>query len=172
MSQTTITQQQAPVISASRPHSLRHDYPLLDGQTRLSNRAVSFILFISCAALLGVSMKLNPDPSGMGTHEQLGLPACGFLALTHLPCATCGMTTAFAHAAHGHVLASLYAQPAGAVLAVMTAVTLLISLYAMITGISLLPLGRLLCKPMPLIAMGSFILLAWAFKVLCVYGVF
>jgi hypothetical protein len=42
---------------------------------------------------------------------------CPFQALTGFPCATCGMTHAFVHLAHGELLASLRASPAGALLA-------------------------------------------------------
>ncbi len=42
---------------------------------------------------------------------------CPFLALTGLPCATCGMTHAFVHLAHGEVSAALSASPLGALVA-------------------------------------------------------
>ena len=42
---------------------------------------------------------------------------CPFRALTGLPCATCGMTHAFVHLAHGEVSAALAASPLGAMLA-------------------------------------------------------
>jgi uncharacterized protein DUF2752 len=45
--------------------------------------------------------------------------ACPFLALTGLPCATCGMTHAFVHLAHGEVAPALQASPAGALLAAL-----------------------------------------------------
>jgi hypothetical protein len=48
----------------------------------------------------------------------LDLPyPCPFKALTGLPCATCGMTHAFVHLAHGQVGAAFAASPAGALLA-------------------------------------------------------
>jgi hypothetical protein len=46
----------------------------------------------------------------------LGLD-CPFKALAGLPCATCGMTHAFVHLAHGDILAAMRASPAGALLA-------------------------------------------------------
>jgi hypothetical protein len=49
------------------------------------------------AGVLAIARRVAPDASGLGTHVQLGLPACGFLASTGLPCPSCGLTTAFAH---------------------------------------------------------------------------
>lgn len=50
----------------------------------------------------------------------LDLPfACPFKGLTGLPCATCGMTHAFVHLAHGRLLAALAASPLGALLAAL-----------------------------------------------------
>jgi hypothetical protein len=69
--------------------------------------------------LVATSVVITPDPSGIGTATQLGLPPCGMLALTGRPCPTCGMTTAFALFAHGRVVDAILAQPLGAVLFVV-----------------------------------------------------
>ncbi|HTN52203.1 MAG TPA: DUF2752 domain-containing protein [Anaeromyxobacter sp.] len=48
----------------------------------------------------------------------LGIPfTCPLRGLAGIPCATCGMTHAFVHLAHGAVGAALAASPLGAVLA-------------------------------------------------------
>jgi len=64
---------------------------------------------------------LVPDPRGMGTHEQLGLPACGFYTRFGVRCPTCGMTTAWAHMVRGQVGPALRASAAGSLLAVVDA---------------------------------------------------
>lgn len=66
--------------------------------------------------LLVVGLGLNPDPRGLGTHEQLGLPPCRTAGLFHVPCPFCGMTTAFSEMAHGRPVAAFLCQPAGALL--------------------------------------------------------
>lgn len=48
----------------------------------------------------------------------LGLPlVCPLRALAGIPCATCGMTHAFVHLAHGEVARAVQASPLGALLA-------------------------------------------------------
>ena len=84
--------------------------------------------------LLVVAAWLHPDPSGAGTHTQLGLPPCGFYSMTGLPCPTCGMTTAFAFAVRGQVFQSMHAQAGGFLLAVATAATAVLGLMTALTG--------------------------------------
>jgi hypothetical protein len=83
--------------------------------------------------VLAVARWLTPDPSGMGTHMQIGLPPCGFLYLTKLPCPTCGLTTSFAHMARLQFTSALHAHWLGPLLFVLTAVTIAISASACAT---------------------------------------
>ena len=75
------------------------------------------------AAILGVGRVLTPNPSGVGTHEQLGLPPCMFLKLTGIPCPSCGLTTSVAYAAHLQFGASFMAQPFGLLIALIAFLT-------------------------------------------------
>ncbi len=79
---------------------------------RLRGAAVA----VACWSVLGVAAVLRPHASGTGTHQELGLPSCSFLARTGLPCPTCGMTTSLSAMAHGQVLLAWQAQPFGVVL--------------------------------------------------------
>jgi hypothetical protein len=70
--------------------------PGLHVQT-LGTRLTWIALGVGAVAVLALARALTPSPSGLGTHTQLGLPPCGFLWLTGLPCPGCGLTTSFAH---------------------------------------------------------------------------
>ena len=129
-------------------------------------------VLVSAAALgvLLIAAWLKPDPRGFGTHEALGLQPCGFLQRTGIPCAGCGMTTSFADAVRGHVVASFIAQPFGLVLCLMTAIAFWSALYVAITG---RPAYRLLSLVPPrahLIAWPAMALAAWVWKIAAMAG--
>lgn len=125
----------------------------------------SFLVLAVAMAPLLVAAGLDPSASGVGTHRQLGLPACGFLVTTAVPCATCGMTTAFALAARGDLATAVMTQPAGALLALAAAAAVLVSAYALVAGLSLSPLARVLWRPRPVLIVAGFAVVSWAYKI-------
>lgn len=73
-------------------------------------------------AIFALGALLNPytptgQPRNFGTHEQLGLPPCGFNMLTGHPCPGCGMTTCFSLLAHGDLPAAWTINWAGVIAA-------------------------------------------------------
>lgn len=117
-----------------------------------------------CLAVLVLAAGLRADGRGHGTHQQLGLPACGWAAVLDAPCPTCGMTTAFAHAAGGDLAASAITQPLGAALAVVAATLVIGGGHVALTGVDTLRLLRPLGGRRWLwIGLGS-LLAAWGYK--------
>lgn len=95
---------------------------------------MALCILASCAAVLAVAAWLTPDPSGLGSHRQLGGPACTWVMLFGYPCPTCGMTTAFAHTVRGQFLSAFAAQPAGLALALLAMAAVGVSLSVLATG--------------------------------------
>lgn len=133
-------------------------------------RLIGAAVAVGAAGLLGVTALLEPSPTGLGTHSQLRLPACGWIATIGVPCPTCGMTTAFAHAADGNLLAAVGAQPMGAVLAVAVAVVLPIGAYVAVTGSPLANMFRRLWGRRAVWALAVGFGGAWIFKILSYKG--
>ena len=78
------------------------------------------VLALAGTVLLGLLVTaawLTPNPQGMGTHQQLGLPPCTIVQWYGIRCPSCGMTTSWAHLLRGHVVAALRANAGGALLA-------------------------------------------------------
>ncbi len=71
---------------------------------------------VAAILAVGLSLHLDPDPRGYGTHEGLGLPPCGMKLLTDIPCPSCGMTTSFAHSARLQAGEAFRAHPVGPIL--------------------------------------------------------
>ncbi len=78
-----------------------------------AERLTAIAVASAAAAVLGIARLLAPAPGGLGTHVALGLPPCGFLRWSGLPCPTCGLTTSFAELAHLELARSLRAHPLG-----------------------------------------------------------
>lgn len=83
-------------------------------------RLVNILLLIGATTILGLARWLEPDPSGVGTHIQLGLEPCVFLSALGVPCPMCGMTTSFSLMMHLQPVRALLTQPFGVVLAILT----------------------------------------------------
>ncbi|MET0287220.1 MAG: DUF2752 domain-containing protein [Polyangiales bacterium] len=102
------------------------------------SRLVWILVASSALAVLITARLLTPASAGHGTHQALGLPPCGFLAWSGLPCPTCGLTTAFALLAHGEVLRAVQVQPMGVPLFLGTVATLGVAITALVRGDSIL----------------------------------
>lgn len=115
--------------------------------------------------VLGIAAWLEPSPTGMGTHMQLRMPPCGWIAIADLPCPTCGMTTAFAHAANGHLVQSFLAQPLGCILALSAAMIWLLCIQVAITGSRLGGAVAGLWSRHVAWALAFAVVAAWAYKI-------
>lgn len=130
-----------------------------------SGRLIAAGVAGACLAVLVVAALLEPSRAGSGTHTGLGLNRCDFLARVDLPCPSCGMTTSFSWFVRGNVLASLYVQPMGAVLAMTCAITFWSALYIAISG---RPAYRLLQRIPPkyyLVPLFTLAVLGWVWKI-------
>jgi len=143
-------------------------YPPVDppaSTVRLGRRAAALVVLLACLAVLVVADRLAPDPSGLGTHRQLGLPACGWIAGFGLPCATCGMTTAFAAAADGDLRAAFAAQPFGALLALAVGMSAAVAGFVFLTGSAVGGFALRLLGPRTALVLGGLAVVAWGYKI-------
>jgi len=108
-------------LRLSSPHLLQTSVIDTNGQTRLNRqeRLRLAAIGLGLALPLLVAMILTPDTRGHGTHQQLGLPPCTFVALFGWRCPTCGMTTSWAHLVRGELVESLRANAGGTLLGVL-----------------------------------------------------
>lgn len=111
--------------------SFRYDTPR-------GNRTVWLGLAGGGAGVLITARLLTPDPSGFGTHTQLGLPACFFLQLTGLPCPACGLTTCFSLLAHGAWREGFACHPVGALDFLLLCAAIPACVYAAVRGMAVL----------------------------------
>ncbi len=127
-------------------------------------RVFLVIIALLSAFLVFLGMILDPDPSGVGTHCQLGLPPCDFLIRTGKPCITCGATTAFSLAAHGRILSAFETQPLGATLFFICLLAIFLCVKSIVTGNSLFLRISLLPWATIIILFIAFALLSWIYK--------
>ena len=80
---------------------------------------------IGLAILLVTAGRLTPNPAGLGTHQQLGLPPCSSLVIFGVRCPACGMTTSWALLLDGDILNAVRVNTGGVMLALIAAVGVL-----------------------------------------------
>ena len=120
---------------------------------------------LACVGLLAVAALLTPDPSGVGTHTQLGVLPCNMMVIWGVPCPTCGMTTAFSLTVRGRWLAAARTQPAGWLAAVATVSFAAVSAVTLVTGRKWavnwyrVPPGRVA------VAVAAIVLSAWVYRI-------
>ena len=131
----------------------------------LVKRLFALLIAFGCLTPLILAAYLPPSPDGLGTHTQLGLAECHWYRTTGLPCPSCGMTTSWAWFARGNLVASLYIQPMGTVLALIAAGCFWGGLYVAITGRPIYRLLWLFPGRYYFVALLGFAILAWGWKI-------
>jgi hypothetical protein len=122
--------------------------PVAGPRTKLIARLTLLLIAGLLAGVFAAAGWINPygpdgRPRTMGTHTQLGMLPCNFVILTGKPCPSCGMTTSFALLVRGDVRASLRANWAGTLIAVLWAATLVWAAASGVRGRALfIPRGK------------------------------
>ncbi len=171
LSQRNLVQMKTAARSSDEMSPTTHKLPV-KASVSTDARIIAVLVLVISLALLITGAYLNPEVAGVGTHEQLGLSSCGFLDSFGTPCATCGMTTAVSEAAHGHILRAFYVQPAGALLAVLAMMAVIVASTSLIMGFSLAPLGAVIGRVRIVLLAAVFVLIAWVYKIIIVRGGF
>lgn len=89
---------------------------------------------VGVMTLLALARSLTPSPLGFGTHQQLGLPPCTSIFLWESRCPACGMTTSWALATHGDLVAAARTNVGGLLLAIIALAFFPASCYFFATG--------------------------------------
>jgi hypothetical protein len=131
----------------------------------LAGRGWALAVAAGCLGVLITAAKLVPSPTGIGTHTELGMFPCAFLARTGLPCPTCGMTTSFAWFVRGNWVASFYVQPMGFVTALLTVAAFWVGLYVAVSGRGVYRLLRFVPGRYYGVPLTALAILAWAWKI-------
>jgi hypothetical protein len=130
----------------------------------LRQRLLCVLVALLALTPLVLAAGLNPSPKGIATHTQLGLPACGWMVSMGVPCVSCGMTTAFAHAANGNMVRSIITQPMGWVIAVVSAGVAAACVHAACTGWRAERLLNAIVQPTTIWIAAGGLLAAWGYK--------
>ncbi len=142
--------------------------PLVAVRATANARLIAAVVAVACLALFAAAAYLTPDPAGVGTTTRLGLEPCNFLKTTGIPCAGCGLTTAFNHAVRWQFASAFYVQPLGAVLALLVPIAFWIAAAVAVTG---RPIHKLVTRAIGgrgvnvIVASVGFGIFAWGWKI-------
>ncbi|MSR40532.1 MAG: DUF2752 domain-containing protein [Phycisphaerales bacterium] len=128
-------------------------------------RLTGLLVAAITGAVLGLAWWLQPAAKGIGTHQQLGLPACAWPERFGIPCPTCGYTTSFALAAKGHFIDSFVNQPMAMIVALATGCIFVASLWSVATGRSIAPIAGRCSGGKFWLIVGVLGLLSWGYKI-------
>jgi hypothetical protein len=85
--------------------------------TKSAYRICGVLLVVGICSGFLLAIWLSPNPAGLGTHQQLGLPPCTTRLLLGIRCPACGMTTSWANLFEGNLFAAAAASCSGVMLA-------------------------------------------------------
>jgi Protein of unknown function (DUF2752) len=88
-------------------------------QLSRSDRIAWGVLAMVLVSLLGIAVFLKPNPDGLGTHQQLGLPPCTFQFLLGIRCPACGMTTSWSYMMKGMIRNAFETSSSGTLLGML-----------------------------------------------------
>ncbi len=97
-------------------------------------RCLSLLIGVVVLGLLVTARCLEPAASGVGTHQQLGLPACSSIVLFNVNCPACGMTTSWAWLTRAEWGQAIKANAGGSLLALIAMAYLPASCYLFFVG--------------------------------------
>jgi hypothetical protein len=95
------------------------------------------IWFLVWLGVTSVALYLTPDPSGHGTHQQLGMPPCPSVLLFDRPCPGCGLTTSWTALVHGQLGMAFRAHPLGPIFYAFFTAGALLGMYGWIKNLRL-----------------------------------
>ncbi|MCC7334372.1 MAG: DUF2752 domain-containing protein [Pirellulaceae bacterium] len=97
-------------------------------------RGLLGLVLLVLLALLATARCLEPADRGVGTHQQLGLPACMTRVVWGVPCPACGMTTSWALATRGQWTLAAHANAGGFLLCLIALALVPTSCYWLAVG--------------------------------------
>jgi len=116
----------------SSPENASGNFPAPTPDVRV--RLLAGLLVVAIFTPLGIARTLSPARSGLGTHQQLGLPPCSMRVLFDMRCPACGMTTSWSHWTRGQWWASARANVGGAALACLAVAVAIVAGRSVWTG--------------------------------------